>query len=63
MIVYDSINPWLRAQGFRNTFITVAVIALVWNSSMFVMMYYGKALRKSSAKRYWALVAKEGPTH
>jgi hypothetical protein len=63
MVFHHSINPWLRAQGFRDTFITVAVIGFVWNSSMFAMMYYGKTLRKASAKRYWALVAKEGPTH
>jgi len=37
---------------------TAAAIGFVWNSSMFFMMWYGKKLRQSSAKRYWAAVEK-----
>jgi hypothetical protein len=50
------ITPWIKAQGQRNTFITVAVIALVCNGTMFVMIYYGKRLREHSAGRYWKWV-------
>lgn len=50
------ITPWINAQGQRNTFITVAVLALVCNGTMFVMIYYGKRLRESSASRYWKMV-------
>ncbi|KAJ3546108.1 hypothetical protein NM208_g2171 [Fusarium decemcellulare] len=50
------ITPWIRQQGFRDTFITAAVIGLVWNTSMFVMIRHGKTLRQMSAKRYWKSV-------
>jgi len=50
------ITPWIKAQGQRNTFITVAVITLVCNGTMFVMIYYGKRLREHSASRYWKWV-------
>lgn len=54
----NRIQPWIAAQGFRDTFITIAVISVVWNGSMFVMLKYGKQLRKMSAERYWRLVQK-----
>lgn len=50
------ITPWVTAEGTRNTMITVAAIAFVWNGSMFVMIKYGRRLRENSAKRYWTWV-------
>ncbi|RDW56343.1 MFS transporter-16 [Coleophoma crateriformis] len=50
------ITPWINAEGQRNTFITVAVLALVCNSSMLVMIKYGKRIRQSSASVYWDYV-------
>lgn len=50
------ITPWLNAQGQRDTFITVAAIALVCNGTMFIMIKYGKRLRQISASRYWSYV-------
>jgi hypothetical protein len=38
--------------GYRNTFITVACIALVWNGSLFVMVRYGRNFRSASAGKY-----------
>lgn len=52
------ITPWLDSMGYRNTYIIVAAIGFVWNSSMFVMIRYGKMLREKSARRYWGDVAK-----
>lgn len=52
------ITPWINAQGQRNTFITVAVLALVCNGTMFGMIWWGKKLRMRSADRYWKYVEK-----
>ncbi|KAG9688269.1 major facilitator superfamily transporter, partial [Aureobasidium melanogenum] len=50
------INPWLDAMGTRDTFITAAMIALVLNSSMFIVIPLGRRLREHSARRYWTYV-------
>lgn len=50
------ITPWIDAQGTRDCFITVAVLALVVNGTMFVFIRYGKRMRGASAERYWKLV-------
>ncbi|KAL3426895.1 major facilitator superfamily transporter [Phlyctema vagabunda] len=50
------ITPWIKAQGRRDTFITVAAIALVCNSTMFIFIKYGRRMRESSAARYWGYV-------
>ena len=50
------ITPWLNAQGQRDTFITVAVLALLCNGTMFGMIRYGRRLREMSAVRYWRYV-------
>jgi hypothetical protein len=50
------ITPWINAQGQRDTFITVAAIALVCNATMFAAIKWGKALRIRSAGTYWGWV-------
>lgn len=50
------ITPWIDAEGRRNTFITVAMLALVCNATMFGMIRYGRQLREHSAARYWRYV-------
>jgi MFS family permease len=50
------ITPWIEAEGQRNTFITVAAIALACNGTMFIMIRFGKRLRESSAEVYWRYV-------
>ncbi|KAK6002560.1 hypothetical protein QM012_001310 [Aureobasidium pullulans] len=52
------INPWIDAMGTRNTFITAAMIAFVLNSTMFVVIRFGRRLREHSARRYWTYVEK-----
>ncbi|KAE9574607.1 putative MFS-type transporter [Colletotrichum fructicola] len=52
------ITPWLNHMGYRDTFITVGAIGLVWNASIFVMTRYGRKMREKSAERYWKDVAK-----
>lgn len=47
------IAPWFVAEGQRNTFITVAVIALVCNATMFPAIIWGEKLRMKSADKYW----------
>lgn len=51
------ITPWIAAQGRRDCFITVAMISLVCNGSMFVFIFYGRQIRANSAARYWKYVA------
>ncbi|VUC36534.1 unnamed protein product [Clonostachys rosea] len=58
-----AITPWIKAQGFRDTFITAAAIGFVFNASMFVMIRYGKKLREMSAARYWKTVEESGGGH
>ncbi|EKD21760.1 major facilitator superfamily transporter [Drepanopeziza brunnea f. sp. 'multigermtubi' MB_m1] len=50
------ITPWINAQGQRDTFITVAVLAGVCNASMLPMIWRGKKLRMRSADTYWRWV-------
>lgn len=52
------ITPWIDGVGQRNVFITVAVLALVCNGTMFGMINYGRRLRENSAARYWSYVEK-----
>ncbi|KAM0326725.1 hypothetical protein ACHAQA_006598 [Verticillium albo-atrum] len=52
-----SIDPWMESVGRQNCFITVSVIALVCTYSFLVMVFFGKSLRRTSARRYWKYVA------
>ncbi|CAD0096696.1 unnamed protein product [Aureobasidium mustum] len=52
------INPWIDGMGTQNTFITAAMIAFVLNSTMFVVIAFGRRLREHSARRYWTYVEK-----
>lgn len=53
-----AITPWLDAMGYRNTYITVAVIGFVWNASLFGMVRWGRKMREATANRYWRDVQK-----
>ncbi|KUI63316.1 hypothetical protein VM1G_11063 [Cytospora mali] len=53
-----AITPWLEAMGYRNTYITVAVLGFVWNSSLFGMVRWGRKMREATAERYWRDVQK-----
>jgi hypothetical protein len=46
-------NPWIEAQGRQDFFITVDMIALFCNGTMFIFIFYGRRIRASSAARYW----------
>lgn len=48
-----AITPWLDAMGYRDTYITVAVIGFVWNASLFGMVRWGRKMREMTAERYW----------
>lgn len=42
--------------GTQYTFITAAIIAFVLNSTMFIVIRFGRRLREHSARRYWTYV-------
>ncbi|KUJ06784.1 major facilitator superfamily transporter [Mollisia scopiformis] len=50
------ITPWIEAEGQRETFITVACIALLCNATMFPAIWWGKGFRVRSAGTYWGWV-------
>ncbi|TVY36509.1 putative MFS-type transporter [Lachnellula subtilissima] len=58
-----AINPWIDAMGVQNCFITAAMIALGCTATFLPMIYYGKSIRKASAKKYWEYVATAATTH
>lgn len=60
------ITPWVTDMGLQNCFITAAFVGLAQVCTIFVMMKYGKQLRKSSIPRYGKYVeemAKSGMVH
>lgn len=52
-----AITPWVDALGYRDTYISVAVLGFAYNMSFLVMIKYGKKLREMTAARYWRAVA------
>jgi hypothetical protein len=47
------ITPWIRADGYTKTFVAVAMLSLGTTFTFLVMIFFGKSLRKMSAKKYW----------
>lgn len=58
-----AIGPWLAALGYRNTYLSVAVIGFVWNASLFVLVKWGRRLREATAARYWSDVERARARH
>ena len=50
------ITPWITASGLQNTFIAIAMLSIGVTATFLPMVKWGKALRKRSAKKYWAYV-------
>jgi len=46
--------------GYQNCFISAAFVGLACVSTFLVMCRYGKALRKRSSGKYWAIVRAGG---
>ncbi|TVY42520.1 putative MFS-type transporter, partial [Lachnellula occidentalis] len=58
------INPWINGMGLQNCFVTVAMVALACTFTFVPMIFFGKSLRKLSAKKYWEYVATSAaPSH
>lgn len=60
------ITPWVTGMGLQNCFITAGLIGMVQVGTVFVMIKYGKELRKKSIPRYSKYVeemAKSGMLH
>lgn len=51
-----AITPWIDHSGYQNTFIVVAILAMIFGLTCLPMIWKGKSLRKSSTNRYWRLV-------
>ncbi|KAF7562642.1 hypothetical protein G7046_g1497 [Stylonectria norvegica] len=54
-----AITPWIDNLGLQDCFISVAMISLVCTCTFLPMIYWGKSLRRFSARRYWVYVAEE----
>ncbi|KAF4448043.1 Major facilitator superfamily domain general substrate transporter [Fusarium albosuccineum] len=52
-----AITPWIEAMGLRDCFISVSLLSLACTSTFLLMIFWGKSLRRFSAKRYWAYAA------
>ena len=46
------ITPWIQSQGLVKTFVAVGMLSLACTWTLFVFIYFGKALRKLSTKKY-----------
>lgn len=60
------ITPWVQGMGLQNSFIMAAFIGMAQVATVFVMIKYGKQLRKASIPRYAKYVeemAKSGMLH
>lgn len=60
------ITPWVTNMGLQNCFITAAFVGLAQVCTVFVMIKYGKGLRRKSVGRYAKYVdvmAKSGMVH
>jgi hypothetical protein len=60
------ITPWVTDMGLQNCFITAAFVGLAQVCTVFVMIRYGKSLRKASVERYAKyldVMAKSGMVH
>lgn len=52
-----AITPWINHSGLQSTFIVASILGLLFGLTFLLMTWKGKALRKSSAERYWNLVS------
>lgn len=52
-----AITPWIDHNGRQNTFIIVGCLSIVTGLSFLLMVFFGKRLRASSARRYWKMSA------
>jgi MFS family permease len=52
-----AISPWIAHQGLVKCFVAVGMVALATTGTFLLMVLYGKALRRFSAKKYWEYVA------
>ncbi|KIX03719.1 uncharacterized protein Z518_07272 [Rhinocladiella mackenziei CBS 650.93] len=50
------ITPWLDDQGLVKTFVAVGMLSLACTFSFLIFIFFGKKLRKLSAKKYWQYV-------
>jgi hypothetical protein len=52
-----AITPWIESNGLSNMFITCGFISLGVTLTMVPMVYYGKRIRRATAKRYRHMAA------
>ncbi|ODV91957.1 hypothetical protein CANCADRAFT_30239 [Tortispora caseinolytica NRRL Y-17796] len=54
------VTPWINACGVQDTYIALAFMGMFFWGISLVMIWWGKKMRKSSARAYWQLVEKYG---
>ena len=50
------ITPWIESQGLVKTFVAVAALSIFCNLTFLALVFWGKKLRRMSAKKYWELI-------
>jgi MFS family permease len=50
------ITPWIDAQGYLKTFVAVGMLSLGCTLTFLIFTFFGKSLRRMSAKKYWEYV-------
>ncbi|OIW30445.1 MFS general substrate transporter [Coniochaeta ligniaria NRRL 30616] len=55
-----AVVPMVDSLGLQNTFILIAFLGVALTSLCFVMIAFGKGMRKSTAVSYWKLVEEHG---
>ncbi|SPJ80331.1 related to HOL1, putative substrate-H+ antiporter [Fusarium torulosum] len=58
-----AITPWWTTQGMKNCFITAAMISLACTFTFFIMIVYGKQMRRWSAPTYRKYLTTMGVGH
>jgi hypothetical protein len=55
LIIMFVVTPWINGLGIQNCFISVAVVAFIFQLMPIPLLIWGKRIRRSTAKRYWEL--------
>lgn len=50
----------INGMGLQNAFILLAFLGMAFWASSFLMIIYGKSMRRRTAKAYWKMVEQHG---
>jgi hypothetical protein len=57
LLIHSRITPWVENMGLQNAFILAAFAGLAQCATFYLMVKYGKGLRRQSKERYAKYVA------